>query len=150
MEVSGQLHVSAVLPRRKSRQYPSDRRLGGVQSPSGLYGVGKNSCHCLDWSPKRLARSSSLWRLRYPGVRRGNTIYVQSAIKWPQYNRLITSIYILKNQHIFALSEGTIFWIIKGSDNGLKYSRLLDDGRSPKSQQSRKLYSWIFNFRRSR
>jgi hypothetical protein len=42
MEVSGQLHVPAALPRRKSPLYPLDRRLGGSQSRSGCGGEEKN------------------------------------------------------------------------------------------------------------
>jgi hypothetical protein len=43
MEVRGQLHVSAALPKRKSPRYPLYRRLGGPQSRSGRYGEEKNS-----------------------------------------------------------------------------------------------------------
>jgi hypothetical protein len=35
LEVSGQLHAPAALPRGKSPRYPLDRRLGGPQSRSG-------------------------------------------------------------------------------------------------------------------
>jgi len=42
MEVSGQLHVP-LYPQGKSPWYPLDRRLGGLQSPSGRGGEEKNS-----------------------------------------------------------------------------------------------------------
>jgi hypothetical protein len=38
MEVSGQLHAPAALPPGSLRRYQLDRRLGGSQSRSGLYG----------------------------------------------------------------------------------------------------------------
>jgi hypothetical protein len=43
MEVSGQLHGPAALPRGKSSWYQLDRRLGGLQSRSGRGGEEKNS-----------------------------------------------------------------------------------------------------------
>jgi hypothetical protein len=43
MEVSGQLHTSAVYLQGKSPWYPLNRRLGGPQSRSGRGGEEKNS-----------------------------------------------------------------------------------------------------------
>jgi hypothetical protein len=43
MEVSGQLHAPAALPRGKSPWYPLDKRLGVPQSRSELGGEEKNS-----------------------------------------------------------------------------------------------------------
>jgi hypothetical protein len=43
MDVSGQLHAPAALPREKSPWYPLDRRLGGPQSRTGCGGEEKNS-----------------------------------------------------------------------------------------------------------
>jgi hypothetical protein len=42
MEVSGQLHALAALPRGSRPRYPMDRRLGGPQSRSERYGEDKN------------------------------------------------------------------------------------------------------------
>jgi len=42
MELTGQLHGPAALPRGKSPRYPLDRRLGGPQSRSGRGGEVKN------------------------------------------------------------------------------------------------------------
>jgi hypothetical protein len=42
MEVNGQLHAPAALP-PKSPWYPLDRKLGGLQSRSGLGGEEKHS-----------------------------------------------------------------------------------------------------------
>jgi hypothetical protein len=39
--MNGQLHAPAVLPRAKGPRYPLDRRLGGPQSRSGLFGEVK-------------------------------------------------------------------------------------------------------------
>jgi hypothetical protein len=41
LEVSGQLHAPAALPRGRNPQYPLDLRLGGPQSRSGRYGEEK-------------------------------------------------------------------------------------------------------------
>jgi hypothetical protein len=41
LEVSGQLHAPAALPPRKAAQYTLDRRLSGLQTPSGRYGEVK-------------------------------------------------------------------------------------------------------------
>jgi hypothetical protein len=41
MDLSGQLHTPATLPRGKNTQYPLDRRLGGFQSLSGCTGKEK-------------------------------------------------------------------------------------------------------------
>jgi hypothetical protein len=41
MEVSGQFHGPAALPRGESRRYQLDRRLGGPQSRSGRRGEEK-------------------------------------------------------------------------------------------------------------
>jgi hypothetical protein len=43
MEVNGQLHAPAALPRDKSPWYALDRRLGGHQSRSGRCGEKKIS-----------------------------------------------------------------------------------------------------------
>jgi hypothetical protein len=43
MEVSGQIHAPAALPRVKSRQYPLDRRQSGYQSRSGRSGEEEKS-----------------------------------------------------------------------------------------------------------
>jgi len=43
MEASGQLHKPAALPQGKSPRYPLNRRLGGIQSPSGRGDEEKNS-----------------------------------------------------------------------------------------------------------
>jgi hypothetical protein len=42
MEMSGQLHATAALPRRKRHQHLLDTRLGGPQSRSGGCGAEKN------------------------------------------------------------------------------------------------------------
>jgi hypothetical protein len=46
MEVSGQIHAPAALPRGKEPRYPLDRRLGGPQSQCGRR--GENSWPYLD------------------------------------------------------------------------------------------------------
>jgi hypothetical protein len=59
MEVSGQLRAPAILPRVKSRRYPLDRKLGGLQSRSGRSGEGKKSHHSTsrELNPSRSHRS---------------------------------------------------------------------------------------------
>jgi hypothetical protein len=42
MEVSGQVHASAALPRGKSPFHPLGKRLGGPYSRSGRFGDEKN------------------------------------------------------------------------------------------------------------
>jgi hypothetical protein len=54
MELSGQLHVPAVLPQGKSPWYPLDRRLGGPQSRSGRGGEEKNSQPRRESNPRTL------------------------------------------------------------------------------------------------
>jgi hypothetical protein len=46
MEISGQLHALAALPRDKSPPYTLDRRLYGPQSRSGRGGEENKSHHC--------------------------------------------------------------------------------------------------------
>jgi hypothetical protein len=42
MEVNGQFQALAALPRRIGLRYPSDRRMGGIESQSGRCGEKKN------------------------------------------------------------------------------------------------------------
>jgi len=63
MEVGGQRHSPAALPPGKTR-YPSYRRLGG---PKGRSGRVRKILPQRDSIPDGLARSESLYRLRYPG-----------------------------------------------------------------------------------
>jgi hypothetical protein len=65
MEVSGQLHVQAALPRGKRPRYPLDRRLGGPQSWCGRCGEEKTPCR--ESNPGLSARSPWLYRLSCPG-----------------------------------------------------------------------------------
>jgi hypothetical protein len=48
LEVSGQVHASAALPRGKSPRYPLNRGLGGAQNRSGRCGEGKILAPCQD------------------------------------------------------------------------------------------------------
>jgi hypothetical protein len=63
MEVSGQLHVPAALPRDKRPRYPSDTWLGASQSRSGRGGKEKKSHHtpCRELNPSRPAPKHSLY-----------------------------------------------------------------------------------------
>jgi hypothetical protein len=74
MEVSGQLHAPAALPKEKSPWYPLDRRLGGPQRRSGRGGEEKNSQPPPGIEPKNPdspapspAPSPALYRLSYHG-----------------------------------------------------------------------------------
>jgi hypothetical protein len=68
MEVNGQLHTPAALPRGKESLVPLDRRLGGPQSRSGRDGEEKNSQSPLGIEPSnpdRPAHSPALYQLNY-------------------------------------------------------------------------------------
>jgi hypothetical protein len=61
MEVSGDLHAPAALSTRKSRQYPMDRRLNGLQSISGYGEEQKN----LSGNRTRALQPVALYQLSY-------------------------------------------------------------------------------------
>jgi hypothetical protein len=65
MEVSGQLHVPAVLPMGKNLLYPLYTRLGGPQSLYGRYGEEKNLV-LRESNLDHPDRSPFLYRLNYP------------------------------------------------------------------------------------
>jgi hypothetical protein len=56
MEVSGQLHAPAALPRGKVPRYSCDRRMCGPQSRSGRGGGEKNSQPPPEIEPPKLDR----------------------------------------------------------------------------------------------
>jgi hypothetical protein len=55
-----------VYTRGKSPRYPLDRRLGGPQNRSALYGEENNILPCREWNPDRLAHSLSAKLIQLP------------------------------------------------------------------------------------
>jgi hypothetical protein len=63
MEVSGQFHAPADLPRGKSPRCPLDRGLNGSSRRSGYCKVEEDLLPCRESNPSRPTHSMSLYRL---------------------------------------------------------------------------------------
>jgi hypothetical protein len=61
MEMSGRLHAPAALPQGKSPGYPTDKKLGGIQSWYGRDGEEKKYLHLPGIKPRRSSPISIIY-----------------------------------------------------------------------------------------